>query len=276
MRPSARTGPPGHLAALTLLLCTVSVTAPRAQEVVLYGAGSLRESVGQIAEAWGKRHGIPVQTQFGPSGRMRERIERGEPVDVFTSADIGHARTLAASGRASVMAMFARNALCAIAPARLGWTEDTLLDRLLDPALRFGISPARIDPLGDYTEIVFRKAEALRPGAEASLRYRALVLDTPPGAPPPRSGDSTTDAFQDGRIGAAIVYCSGRSRYARLLPDAAMVRLPATLETGPEYGLAVTGTRPEAMSLALAILSPEGQRVMADWGFTPVALPAPP
>ena len=267
---------PGRLAALALLLCTVTVAAARAQEVVLYGAGSLREAVGQIADAWGKRHGVPIRTEFGPSGRMRERIERGDAVDVFTSADIGHARTLVASGRASTMAMFARNALCAIAPARSGWTEDALLDRLLDPSLRIGISPARIDPLGDYTEIVFRKAEALRPGAEASLRARALVLDTPPGAPPPRSGDTTTDAFQDGRIGAAIVYCSGRSRYARLLPDAAMVPLPPPLAAGPEYGLAVTGTRPEAMSLALTILSPEGQRVLADWGFTPVMLPSPP
>ena len=102
-----------------------------------------------------------------------------------------------------------------------------------------------------------------------------MVLDTPPGAPPPRSGDVTTDAFQDGRIGAAIVYCSGKSRYARLLPGAAMLPFPAALEVGPEYGLAVLGTRPEAMNLALALLSPEGQRTLAAWGFTPVTLPTP-
>jgi molybdate transport system substrate-binding protein len=43
---------------------------------------------------------------------MRERIEAGDKVDIFTSADIGHAAKLVADGKASVMAMFARNDLC--------------------------------------------------------------------------------------------------------------------------------------------------------------------
>jgi ABC-type molybdate transport system substrate-binding protein len=39
---------------------------------------------------------------------MRERIEKGEHVDVFTSADVGHARKLVDEGRASVMAVHAQ------------------------------------------------------------------------------------------------------------------------------------------------------------------------
>ena len=54
-----------------------------------------------------------------------------------------------------------------------------------------------------------------------------------------------------------------------------MLPFPPALEVGPEYGLAVLGSRPEAMSLALALLSPAGQRTLAAWGFTPVTLPAP-
>jgi molybdate transport system substrate-binding protein len=173
------------------------------------------------------------------------------------------------------MAMFARNALCVLVPAGTNVLSGGLLDHLLNPAIDIGISPARIDPLGDYTELLFRRAEMLRPGTEASLRSRAVVLDTPPGSPPPRSGDVTTDALQDGRIGAAIVYCSGRARYAGLMPGAAMLAFPAPLEVGPEYGLAVVSTRSESMSLALALLSPDGQRALASWGFIPVTLPTP-
>jgi molybdate transport system substrate-binding protein len=70
------------------------VTHASAADLVVFGAGSLREAVGQVAQEWAAKHGMPVRTEFGPSGRMRERIERGEPVDLFTSADIGTRRNL--------------------------------------------------------------------------------------------------------------------------------------------------------------------------------------
>ena len=78
-------------------------TKARADELVVYGAGSLREAIGQIAAEFGQAHGIAVKAQFGPSGRMRQRIEAGEHVDLFASADVGHARKLVDDGRASVM-----------------------------------------------------------------------------------------------------------------------------------------------------------------------------
>ncbi len=257
-------------------LCLLASLPASAADLVVYGAGSLRESIGEIAQEWAQRHGHRVRTEFGPSGRMRERIERGEPVDVFTSADIGHPARLVADGRARVMAMFARNSLCLLMPAAAAVAPDQVAERLQDPALRIGVSPPRIDPLGDYTELLFNRLDALRPGAGAAIRARTEIMDAPPGAPPPVSGDPTTDAMRGNRIGAAIVYCSGRARYARLLPDHQLTPLPPALETWPEYGLAVLGTQPEALALGLAILSPEGQRVMAQWGFTPVALPTPP
>ena len=101
------------------------------------------------------------------------------------------------------------------------------------------------------------------------------MLDSPPGSPPPKSGDTDTDAILDGRVDAAIVYCSGRDRYARLLPDATLVSFPPRLQVGPEYALAVLkDAQPRAPMLALTILSPAGQKVLAEHGFHPVALPA--
>ena len=262
-------------AMLGLLLWAAVTTPTRADELVLFGAGSLREVMAGIARDFTATHGVPVRTEFGPSGRMRERIERGEHADVFASADVGHPRKLVEDGRAGVMAVFAANTLCVLAPQRLGITTETVLDGLLTPGLRLGVSPAKVDFLGDYTVELFRRMEALRPGAEAALQARAVVLDTPPDSlPPPRTGDADADAVLDGRVDANIVYCSGRARYARLLPDAALVRLPAALQLGSQYALAVTkDAGPQSMLLALAILSPEGQRAPAAAGFTPVGLP---
>ena len=246
----------------------------RADDLVVYGAGSLREAITQIAMEFGRAHGLTVVTQFGPSGRMRERIEKGERVDLFTSADVGHARRLVDEGRASLMAVFVRNTVCVLSPAKFGATTATVLDKLLAPGVRVGVSPPKIDPLGDYTERLIGLIDRLRPGSGAAMQSRAVILDTPPGAPPPKSGDADVDAMLDGRVDASIVYCSGRSRYARLLPDATLIQFPPELQIGPEYGLALMkDAQPAAALLALTILSPEGQKIMAEQGFRPVTLP---
>jgi molybdate transport system substrate-binding protein len=259
----------------SLLVLLATMTQGRADDLVLYGAGSLREAMAQITASFGQAHGVTVATQFGPSGRMREHIEKGEHVDVFTSADIGHARKLIEDGRATVMAMFARNTVCVLSPTAFGATTENVLDKLLAPGVKVGVSPAKVDPLGDYTVRLFEVAEQLRPGSGAELQARAVVLDTPPSSPPPKSGDTDADAILGGRVDAAIVYCSGRERYARILPDATVIAFPAELQVGPEYGLAVMkDARPEAMLLALTILSPVGQKILADRGFRPVGLPS--
>jgi molybdate transport system substrate-binding protein len=266
------------LSTIATVILTVVLALPAAaqqESLVLYGAGSLREAMTEIAGQFTKDHGVAVRTEFGASGRMRERIEAGDKVDVFTSADIGHAAKLVADGRASVMAMFARNDLCLLGPsARLANGSAGALAALLADGAGIGVSPAKIDPLGDYTVTLFDMADKLKPGSGKGLHDRAVVLDSPPGTPPPKSGDYYLDAMRDGRIGLAIVYCSGRARYARLDPSLAMVEFPPELAVGPQYGLAVLKTaKPPALLLALTILSPAGQKTLAANGFKPLANP---
>lgn len=102
------------IAVVAALLSGLMMVTARADDLVLYGAGSLREVMAKIATSFGQANGVTVSTQFGPSGRMRERIEKGE--HVFTSADVGHARKLVDDGRASVMAVFTRNSVCLLSP----------------------------------------------------------------------------------------------------------------------------------------------------------------
>src|SRR5262249_24669424 len=145
--------------------------------------------------------------QFGASGRMRERIEAGDKVDVFASADIGHAERLVADRRVNVMAMFARNELCLLSPAaRAPAAPAAVLDALLAQDVKVGVSPARIDPLGDYTVRFFEVADRLKPGSGQALRERTVVFDNPPDALASPSGDYYLDALRDGRIGLAIIY----------------------------------------------------------------------
>lgn len=111
----------------------------RAEELVLYCASSLREAIGQIAAEFGASHGLKVKTQFGPSGRMRERIERGEHANLFTSADVGHARKLVRDGRASRTAVFVRNTACVLSQPSFGAVSDPLMDMLPTPGERISV-----------------------------------------------------------------------------------------------------------------------------------------
>jgi ABC-type molybdate transport system substrate-binding protein len=251
-----------------------SSAAAQPDGLVLYGAGSLREAMSQVAADFARERGMAVHVEFGASGRMRERIEAGERVDVFTSADIGHPAKLVADGQATVMAMFARNDLCLLTPRDRVANGDAALQALLDENNKVGVSPAKIDPLGDYTVQLFEAIDRLKPGSGQRLHERSVVIDNPPGAPPSRSGDFYLDALRDGRIGLAVVYCSGQARYAKLDPSLAVVEFPAAVTVGPAYGLAVLrAAKPEAMLLALTILSPAGQKILGANGFKPVANP---
>src|SRR5262245_27941749 len=104
-----------RLAAAFTLLLVLGIAPARAEELVLYGAGSLRDAWTAITADFTRATGIPVRTAFGPSGLMRGKIEAGDSVDLFTSADMGHPLKLQKDGRAASVVMFTRNRLCAFA-----------------------------------------------------------------------------------------------------------------------------------------------------------------
>lgn len=262
------------VAVLALANAMTTAGAAAADELVLYGAGSLREAMSQIAQDFYARSGHTVKTAFGPSGVMRERIEQGDRVDVFTSADMGHPLRLAREGRATGVAMFARNAVCAFAPRRVPLTTAGLLDTLLDPAIKVGTAEPMSDPLGDYTWEIFKRADAVKPGSFATLTGKVRVLIGGP-SQPPAGQDVVATALKDDTVDVFLAYCSGRARLESQVAGLTMTALPAALRVGPEYGVALlSGARPAAASLVLYILSPAGQTTLAGHGFAPIGMPS--
>lgn len=239
----------------------------------MLAAGSLREVIGAIGERYKTETGTTVTADFGPSGVLRERIEKGEKADLLASADMGHPLKLMADGRAIRVAMFTRNALCAFATPKVGLTQANFVGRLLDPAVKLGTSTPKADPAGDYTWLMFHRADALHPGAYAVLDAKAQKIV---GGPGPVSGDPVADGFKSGTIDVMIGYCSGRARLAKAVPGLTAVEPPKEIAAAPEYGLAVLkDADPRADDLALYMLSPEGQQIFAQFGFAPVGLPTP-
>jgi len=246
------------------------VDAEAASPVVrVLAAGSLRTAFEEIGKAFGASDGVKVENGYGPSGVLRERIEKGERADLFASADMGNPLALARAGKAGPVVLFSRNRLCALARPGLKLAPEALLGAMLDPSIKLGTSTPKADPAGDYTWAMFAKADAIRPGSRAALEAKALQLMGGANSLTPPSG---MDLFawheKEGRADLFIAYCSAGPGFLKDLPGATVVDFPPALATGADYGLTLlpTGSVPAAR-LALFILSDSGQAVLAKNGF---------
>lgn len=263
------------LVLLGLSVIAAPAVAAENDAVRLYAAGSLRVAMTEIGEAYRKVEGVAVNAEFGASGLLRERIEKGAPAQVFASADMGHPQALQRAGRAGPVVLFARNRLCALASPQLKVTTGTLLDVLLDPAVRVGSSTPKNDPSGDYTWLMFEKAEKLRPGSFQTLSAKALKLvggaDAPP---PPRDRSVYAQLMAENKADIFITYCTNAIIAGREVPGLRIVQLPEALAVGGDYGLTVLrGAGAGAERFALFVMSTAGQALLAKHGFTAPALP---
>ena len=271
------TRPAAVLLAAGLLL--LAVAAPLGAEEPLrvdeplrvYAAGSLRRALTEVAAAFTESTGILVEATFGASGLLRERLEGGERADVFASADMDHPRQLAAQGLAGPVTVFTRNRLCALARPGLMVTSEDLLDRMLDPAVQLGTSTPRADPSGDYAWAVFERAEAVRPGAQARLEAKALMLTAGREAPvvSPSGRSVYTELILTGAADLVLTYCTNAVVSHRELPPARVIELPPALAVSADYGVtALIGPRDADAARLIAFLhSPAGQAILQRHGF---------
>lgn len=254
-----------------LAVCLMVGTAAGAQPagVQLYAAGSLREALTEVARNFEAGSGQKVVLTFGASGLLRERIEKGEPAQVFASADTDHPQRLAEAGNWQAPRVFARNLMCALVAPSVDVTPDTLLDILLQPAVRVGTSTPKADPSGDYAWELFRRAEVLRPGAFAALDAKALKLTGAAGSPQPPAGRNTYAwIMEEGKADVFLTYCTNAAVALREVPRLKVVEVPAGLQVAASYGATVRqDASPGATQLADYLLAPAAQAVLRRHGF---------
>ncbi len=259
----------GKVFAVAGLALLVSLPAAAQEPLSLYAAGSLRAVMSEIGGAYAKSGGVPVQGEYGPSGLLRDRLAKGERADVFASANMEHPASLAAAGRAGPVKAFARNQLCALVAPGVTVTTDTLLDRMLDPAVRLGTSTPKADPSGDYAFELFAKADALRPGARDALSAKALKLTGGPDSPPPPKDRSVYGMLvAERKADVFLTYCTNAKAARDENPALAVVAVPPALAVGATYGMTIlVGAKPAAAGFAEFVLSDDGRRILAKHGF---------
>jgi len=253
--------------------------AAHAGPLTLWAAGSLNVALSQVTSDFTAATGTPVTTKFLSSGTLRQQIEAGGRPDVFASADIGNPLALLQEGLAGPVVNFASNRIVAVVRANAGVTSANLLSDILTPSVRLGTSTPIYDPQGDYEEQVFAKADALVPGAKATLDAKALRLVGGPTSPAVPAGQNSLVYFMDttDQADVFLTYYTSALAAVALAPDLAEVDLPANLAVSAQYGeTIINGAQPGAAALEQYVLSAPAQAVLAANGFgPPAAVPEP-
>lgn len=225
----------------------------------LLAAGSLAGALAGPGPVAGRQ----VAAEFGPSGLLRARIERGAAWDVFASADTGHPARLHAAGLGTAPRVLCHNALSLI--LRPGLPGDDAVTLLSRADLRLGISTPGNDPSGDYA---LAALDRLGP----DLGDRALRLTGASGLPQPPPGRNAYAWLLE--TGAADLFLTYRTNARAALADAPGLRaldLPGAIAVHATYAMTTRpGAGPAAQALARRLLSPDTRDRLAALGFDPV------
>jgi molybdate transport system substrate-binding protein len=269
---------PALATALGLLVAIPLLGTPAsADSLKVMAAGSLRAAMSDLLQRFPRQSDEIDTPEFGASGLMRQKIEGGAAVDVFASADLEQPHKLAAGHPDRMVILFARNSLCALARPEMGLNEANFLDRLLDPAVRIATSTPGSDPLGTYSWEVFARADALKPGARATLEGKAKKLvgggeKTPPLVP---GKGAVEGIFLSDQADVMLIYCSAVSTVQKEVPSLTAIKLPQALSVDPADGLIILNSKPVALRFVAFVMSEEGQATLQKHGLEPVASVAP-
>jgi molybdenum ABC transporter molybdate-binding protein len=248
------------------------MTGPAGAETVqLYAAGSLKAALTDVSKAYETSTGTMVEAKYGPSGLLKDEIAGGAEADVFASANMEHPRELHDKRKSGPVVRFARNSLCALVRPGLAADSTTLLAQMLDGNVKLGTSTPKSDPSGDYAFEIFRRAEAIKPGAQSKLERKALQLTGSASGTPAPAGKAVYGwHVAEGRADIFLTYCTNALAAQKENLGQQIVALPDNLAVGADYGLTVIGrASAAAQRLADFIVSPEGQKILEKHGFAP-------
>lgn len=249
-------GPCLRRAALGALGCLVlAVPALAAQELTVSAAASLANAFTEIKSLFEARHpGITVHTNFAASNPLLKQMEEGAPVDVFASADQETMDKAAAKKLIDPATRqdFALNDLVMVVPAdsalSLAGPED-----LTRPAVkRIAVGNPDSVPAGRYARAALTAAglwEALEPKYVFGASVRQAL-----------------DYVGRGEVDAGFVYRTD----ALIGGDRMKVAAVMSGHKPVLYPIAVAATganRADAARFVAFVLSPEGQAVLAKYGF---------
>jgi molybdate transport system substrate-binding protein len=249
---------------LLAALLPISVQAqdtPR-REIVVFGAASLTDVLGEIAAAFTRDTGIAVKTSFAASSGLARQIESGTRADVFFPADLEWMDYLASRKliRGATRRAVVANRLVLIAPADSKASVKISAGLSLSAALagsRLATGDPDSVPAGKYA-----KAALTKLGAWDQVEARVIRAENVRAA---------LAYVARGEAALGVVYATD----ARLEPKVRIVdTFPQNSHAPIHYPIAATATAgAEGVRFVEYVASAATRPLFAKYGFEPLTRP---
>jgi molybdate transport system substrate-binding protein len=216
--------------------------------VTVFAASSLTDAFTQIGKRYAEASpGVDVTFNFLASSDLAAQIEQGAPADVFASADEANMQRIVAAGLADGSPrVFAHNELQIIVPDG---------------------NPGDVHELSDLEEpelVVSLCAEECPAGSYAREVLGSARLDVRPDSLEPEV-KAVVSRIELGEADAGIVYATDVLAAGE---DVEGIPIPDRHNLTATYPIArLAGSPPHAHAFIDFVLSPDGQEILAEYGF---------
>jgi len=249
------------IAALVLAACSSSTSTPSASSsgsgkvsgsVVVFAATSLTDAFNKIGAQFEKAHpGVTVKFNYNGSSSLATSITQGAPADVFASAAPANMKTVTDAGDAAgTPQVFTRNTGEIMVekgnPKKIMSVKD-----LANPAIKVAVCAPEV-PCGAVATAIFKNA---------GVTVKPVSEETNVGG--------VVTKVTLGEVDAGIVYVTDVKESEG---KAIGVPIPASQNDITEYPIAQVKGAPNATGAKAFIsyvLGPDGQKVLASFGFLP-------
>jgi molybdate transport system substrate-binding protein len=236
----------------TLGLAILAGSAAWGATVSVFAAASLTEAFRTISKDFEAAHpGTKVEFNFAGSSTLARQVIEGAPADVFASADDENMKKVVDAGDiAGVPKPFVHNRLVVIVPRGNPKQVKSLSD-LSRAGMTVSLAAPGV-PVGRYAAEAFAKAGAPVPSASREADVKGVVT-----------------RVSMGEVDAGVVYVTD---VAPVKEKVETVPIPDAHNVVASYPIAQLKGAPNvagARDFMAYVLSPPGQRVLANAGFLP-------
>jgi molybdate transport system substrate-binding protein len=237
--------------AITVFLLACASKAPN--EIHVAAAADLIPAFEEIGRQFEKSHSTKVIFSFGSTALLTRQIEQGAPMDVFAAANIGFVDQLEQKGLIfpDTKAVYARGRITIWTPKDSRLKLEKITDLTGEDVKRIAIANPEYAPYGMAAKEALQKA-----GIWETVKPRLIY------------GENIRQTFQfaeTGNVDVAMVSLSLSST-----SQGRWLLIPEELHQPINQGLAViqtTKNEKAAREFATFVASPEGQEILARFGF---------
>jgi molybdate transport system substrate-binding protein len=243
---------------------TSNPSLPQTHTLTVFAAASLTDAFQEIGKAFEAANpGVKVNFSFAGSQVLRTQLEQGAVADIFASADHKNMDILFKDNliASNPYRDFASNRLVVILPSDNPAGVKTLED-LARSNLKLVLADPSV-PAGNYARQVLSNIStdpAYGVGFSSAVLANVVSNET--------DVRQVVTKVELGEADAGIVYVSD----VFASPELITIPIPDKVNIIAQYPIAILATSPDpnlAVGFISFVLSPDGQAILENWGFTP-------